>query len=392
MAFVVAAPGAQGSAGQIIWDVDAAHQEGQIIDTPDLSPLINPLTSQNTWVNDPSHGGSIMFKFTSMTCNDSPWATGSPCNNDRSWKGVRVFEGFAGGYPKLTYTRCKDNPCRLTNAHKEEVKTCPLDTFTLRHAKKSPSCTYNAAPIAIASQTALNESTACRVKCCDGFRPQEDKSVDYTCASSGSWEDTDGDAPDVSCVPLEECASSPCANGGSCAEAQPDDSTKDDEGCPTVTKTNGHGFTCTCAEGWSGDMCQADKDDCAVDPPPCHHDGDCQDAAPGADAPFTCNCKPGYSGDACATDIDECESSPCQNGGTCHDSSSKTDNDIAADAYACTCTANFHGDSCETDENHCAGDPPPCANGGTCTSTESGADCAWYATARCPPTLSCAGH
>ena len=32
---------------------------------------------------------------------------------------------------------------------------------------------------------------------------------------------------------------------------------------------------------------------------------------------FTCTCAAGYTGSICQTDIDDCSSSLCQNGGTC---------------------------------------------------------------------------
>lgn len=40
-----------------------------------------------------------------------------------------------------------------------------------------------------------------------------------------------------------------------------------------------------------------------------------------------------------SSDINECASSPCKNGGTCHD-------DI--DSYTCTCIAGYEGHNCET--------------------------------------------
>lgn len=33
---------------------------------------------------------------------------------------------------------------------------------------------------------------------------------------------------------------------------------------------------------------------------------------------FKCNCVDGYSGQRCDVDIDECAAQPCQNGGTCY--------------------------------------------------------------------------
>jgi hypothetical protein len=34
---------------------------------------------------------------------------------------------------------------------------------------------------------------------------------------------------------------------------------------------------------------------------------------------FACTCAAGFSGDLCSTNVNECASAPCQNGGTCQD-------------------------------------------------------------------------
>ena len=57
----------------------------------------------------------------------------------------------------------------------------------------------------------------------------------------------------------------------------------------------------------------SDIDECASSP--CQNGGTCIDAVNS----YTCNCDLGYSGDYCETNIDECASIPCQNGGTCTD-------------------------------------------------------------------------
>ena len=74
----------------------------------------------------------------------------------------------------------------------------------------------------------------------------------------------------------------------------------------------------------------------------------------------------GYEGDACDNDFDECASDPCQNGGTCGDSSS--DESIDIDAFKCTCPYSWHGETCGTQDDMCASNP--CQNGATCDSDE----------------------
>ena len=61
-----------------------------------------------------------------------------------------------------------------------------------------------------------------------------------------------------------------------------------------------------------GSVC-ADTDDCASSP--CQNGGVCTDAVNS----YSCACVAGYDGTNCETDVDECDQSPCDNGGTCTD-------------------------------------------------------------------------
>ena len=88
-----------------------------------------------------------------------------------------------------------------------------------------------------------------------------------------------------------------------------------------------HDYRCAPKAGYSGDEGEVDVDECASTP--CKNGGTCADsnsdaststAKVAADA-FHCTNTPGYSGNRGETDFDECSSEPCQNGGTCSDSS-----------------------------------------------------------------------
>ncbi|KAH8296515.1 hypothetical protein KR054_007352 [Drosophila jambulina] len=67
---------------------------------------------------------------------------------------------------------------------------------------------------------------------------------------------------------------------------------------------------------------------------------------------------------------DECQSSPCKNGGICHD---------AYNGFQCECTAAWQGPTCEEDVNECftlAGtDLAGCLNNGQCINTPGGYRC-----------------
>ena len=91
-------------------------------------------------------------------------------------------------------------------------------------------------------------------------------------------------------------------------------------------------FTCDCASGWSGQLCQEQVDACATQP--CHNNGTCV----GSNTGFTCECQPNFVGATCDIPLDYCITQPCQNGGTCVN---------GVTSYTCRCDAAFAGDHCE---------------------------------------------
>ena len=58
-------------------------------------------------------------------------------------------------------------------------------------------------------------------------------------------------------------------------------------------------------------MCDVNIDDC--ESTPCANGGQCIDDV----ADYSCVCEQGYTGKNCQHKIDYCDSDPCQNGGTC---------------------------------------------------------------------------
>jgi len=74
---------------------------------------------------------------------------------------------------------------------------------------------------------------------------------------------------------INECASSPCVNGGTC---------KDEVGQ----------YVCACPAGFKGNNCEIDIDECVDNP--CKNGGSCVNSPPGS---YRCNCAEGYKGDHC---------------------------------------------------------------------------------------------
>uniref|UniRef100_A0A671W0Q0 Sushi, nidogen and EGF like domains 1 n=1 Tax=Sparus aurata TaxID=8175 RepID=A0A671W0Q0_SPAAU len=110
-------------------------------------------------------------------------------------------------------------------------------------------------------------------------------------------------------INVDECASHPCQNGGTCEDQI-------------------NSFICHCPPGYTGSQCETDIDECKDRP--CLNNASCVQGA----GSFTCVCEPGYTGVLCETDINECESQPCLNGGECVDQVAN---------FTCICPAAFTG-------------------------------------------------
>ncbi|CAH1256428.1 NOTCH2 [Branchiostoma lanceolatum] len=111
---------------------------------------------------------------------------------------------------------------------------------------------------------------------------------------------------------VDQCGSAPCQNGATCQDGL-------------------NSFTCQCAPGYAGTLCEAYIDECMS--APCQNEATCKDGLNS----FTCQCAPGYAGSLCE-DINECASSPCLGGATCIDDINK---------YRCACPIGHTGERCE---------------------------------------------
>ncbi|XP_071123964.1 fibropellin-3-like [Mytilus edulis] len=141
---------------------------------------------------------------------------------------------------------------------------------------------------------------------------------------------------------VDECASLPCKNGGTCADMV-------------------NGYICTCNLGYTGLQCEENIDECASTP--CQNGGTCADLI----NRYTCTCDSGYKGILCDENIDECASSPCQHGGICTD---------GINGYMCTCVQGYSGSNCEENYDECSSNP--CQHDGTCTDLINGYTCNCY--------------
>ena len=167
-------------------------------------------------------------------------------------------------------------------------------------------------------------------------------------------------------VDVDECLSTPCANGAACTDSS------------SSTNVSADAFSCSCAAGYAngsciygniaeydhlcniteGGLCDVDVDECASTP--CLNSGNCSSAVHS----YSCVCSSGYVGDNCENDIDECGSVPCQHGSPCEESSA-FNSTVPPDTYLCNCTDGWEGQNCAENIDECGS--WPCQNGGNCT-------------------------
>uniref|UniRef100_A0A3Q3KFA0 Delta-like protein n=1 Tax=Mastacembelus armatus TaxID=205130 RepID=A0A3Q3KFA0_9TELE len=130
---------------------------------------------------------------------------------------------------------------------------------------------------------------------------------------------------------INDCASSPCTNGGTCIDGI-------------------NSFKCFCPDGWEGSLCDVDVNECSRNP--CQNGGQCVDLL----NDFYCNCVDNWKGKTCHSRESQCDSTTCSNGGTCYDH---------GDSFLCSCPSGWGGSTCNTAKNSTC-DSGPCENGGTC--------------------------
>ncbi|WP_434041805.1 MULTISPECIES: LamG-like jellyroll fold domain-containing protein [Sorangium] len=131
---------------------------------------------------------------------------------------------------------------------------------------------------------------------------------DPTCGGQGCLAVNAPCDPTVPCCDGLTCQSGTCTDVNECALG-----TDNCDANAACTNTPGS-FTCACNAGYEGDgVTCTNSDECAESP--CQNGGTCTD---GIDS-YTCQCPAGFTGTSCESDIDDCAGSPCLNGGTCID-------------------------------------------------------------------------
>ncbi|KAG8124141.1 hypothetical protein E2320_019552, partial [Naja naja] len=131
---------------------------------------------------------------------------------------------------------------------------------------------------------------------------------------------------------LDECASFPCKNGGTCVD-QPGN------------------YSCQCVAPFKGNEHQGRREGSSCEFKPCEGGNPCENGAvclqeldlTAFPLGFQCQCIKGFAGPCCEININECSSSPCVQG-YCYD---------VIDGFYCFCNPGYAGQICDQDIDNC---------------------------------------
>lgn len=126
---------------------------------------------------------------------------------------------------------------------------------------------------------------------------------------------------------IDECVNNTCQFGSTCIDGI-------------------NGYTCKCAPGYRGDMCQNEINEC-LELLPCQNGAICNDKV----ADYDCVCPEFYQGKQyggknCTVELTVCENNLCENGATCKPY--LVDEATNNQSYTCACLPGYTGDLCQT--------------------------------------------
>ncbi|XP_022105685.1 fibropellin-1-like isoform X2 [Acanthaster planci] len=292
------------------------------------------------------HGARCELEINS--CSPSPCGNGSTCQVHDGGYRCDCAPGYSGTNCTLDINECSSSPCLngATCQDRPNGYTC-ICAVGYEGVRCENGVDWCAESPCHPSSTCLNMGSTFSCVC---SLHQSGELCDKTpCQNNATFRASSDNTYRCYCMPgfsghnchidINECASDPCSNGGTC-----------------VDRSNA--YQCECLPGFAGATCSVDIDECSSNP--CGVGNACEDDING----YACICRPGFTGTHCDDHIDYCSPSACQHGATCSNTGV---------GYQCTCAAGFAGHDCETNVDECAS--RPCQNGGVCVDLDNGFMC-----------------
>ncbi|XP_067680460.1 protein jagged-1-like [Haliotis asinina] len=307
-------------------------------------------------------------------CNPNPCKHGSSCFNIQGDFYCHCRDGFDGKDCSQMRSTCAEQSCEVIDSctisipSNESVGGFRLISSSVcgHHGIciSQPSGRFSCACETGYTGTYCHENIDdCASNPCQNNGTCIDGVNSYQCICMDGWEGA------LCNINRNDCETNPCRNGGSCVDDfgqfvcqcvngwKGKTCTLTDSHCDDTTCSNGgscadvgNTFACDCQEGWVGNTCQRPAV-YSCDSSPCRHGGTCVNSGDS----FTCICRDGYEGQMCEKNINDCNPFPCYNGGTCIDD---------VNWYVCRCAKGFSGPDCRVNINECASSP--CTYGSTC--------------------------